>query len=64
MFSNESELKKPEIFTEDEYAFDTISKKMIEEYVYSLPKSIQTLIKSNAIQADFVVKLPVQQGVE
>ena len=59
-----TELKKPEIFTEDEYAFDTISKKMIEEYVYSLPKSIQRLIKSNAIQADFVVKLPVQQGVE
>ncbi len=59
-----TELKKPEIFTEDEYAFDTISKKMIEEYVYSLPKSIQRLIKSDAIQADFVVKLPVQQGVE
>ena len=59
-----TELKKPEIFTEDEYAFDTISKKMIEEYVYSLPKSIQRLIKSDAIQANFVVKLPVQQGVE
>jgi len=58
------ELKKPEIFTEDEYAFDTISKKMIEEYVHSLPKSIQRLIKSDAIQANFVVKLPVQQGVE
>jgi hypothetical protein len=59
-----TELKKPEIFTEDEYAFDTISKKMIEEYVYSLPKSIQRLIKSDAIQANFFVKLPVQQGVE
>jgi hypothetical protein len=58
------ELKKPEIFTEDGYAFDTISKKMIEEYVKSLPNAIQRLIKSDAIQADFVVKLPVQQGVE
>ncbi len=59
-----TELKKPEIFTEDGYAFDTISKKMIEEYVHSLPKSIQRLIKSNAIRADFVVKLPVQQAEE
>jgi hypothetical protein len=58
------ELKKPEIFTEDEYAFDLISKKMLQEYVDSLPNSIQRLIKSDAIQADFVVKLPVQQGVE
>lgn len=58
------ELKKPEIFTEDGHAFDTISKKMMQEYVYSLPKPIQRLIKSDAIQADFVIKLPVQQGVE
>ena len=58
------EIKKPEIFTEDEYAFDLISKKMLQEYVDSLPNSIQRLIKSDAIQADFVVKLPVQQGVE
>jgi hypothetical protein len=58
------ELKKPEIFTEDEYAFDLISKKMLQEYVDSLPNSIQRLIKRDAIQADFVVKLPVQQGVE
>jgi hypothetical protein len=59
-----TELKKPEIFTEDEYAFDTISNKMLSEYVKSLPNAIQRLIKSDAIEASFVVKLPVQQGVE
>ena len=58
------ELKKPEIFTKDEYAFDIIVNKMIQEYVHALPKAIQRLIKSDAVKADFVVKLPVQQGVE
>lgn len=58
------ELKKPEVFVEDDYAFKTISNKMLSEYVKSLPSSIQRLIKSDAIEASFVVKLPVQQGVE
>ena len=58
------ELKKPEVFTEDEYAFDIITNKMIQEYVHALPKAIQRLIKNDAVKADFVVKLPVQQRVE
>lgn len=58
------ELKKPEVFVEDDYAFKTISNKMLSEYVKSLPNAVQRLIKSDAIEASFVVKLPVQQGVE